>query len=73
MEMQGRKWLGRTAAAAVLFVILGTVAAVGASASTKAGPSGLMTDGKLVVGMNLHTRRRCTSRTASRPGTTSCC
>jgi ABC-type amino acid transport substrate-binding protein len=53
MEMQGRKWLGRTALAAVLLVVLGTIAAVSASASTKASPAGLMNDGTLVVGMNL--------------------
>jgi polar amino acid transport system substrate-binding protein len=53
MEMQGRKWLGRTALAFVVLVVLGTVAVVSASASTKASPSGLMSDGTLVVGMNL--------------------
>jgi len=51
--MQGRKWLGRTVLAAALFAVLGTVAAVGAVAAPKAGPSGLMKDGTLVVGMNL--------------------
>jgi ABC-type amino acid transport substrate-binding protein len=53
MEMQGRKWLGRTALAGVLLVVLGTIAVVSASASPKANPSGLMKDGTLVVGMNL--------------------
>jgi ABC-type amino acid transport substrate-binding protein len=53
MEMQGRKWLGRTALAFAVLVVLGAIAVVSASASPKAGPSGLMNDGTLVVGMNL--------------------
>ena len=51
--MQGRKWFGRMTVVGVLAIVLGTIAVVSASATTKAGPSGLKTPGTLVVGMNL--------------------